>query len=272
MPPDQILSTYPPANAEGSFETRLPQVVLKRRTLPWERVSDAGSRAVPWLALVVIAEGEGQISGETPVKDCVTPGVTLNGPNDVATGFYLSVSETVVSKVFPTHDDLALLTHVREVDLSDTELAMGDDDGFLAIVMANRLPQYDRINCVPVRYMACLINLEGQLDTLPQPLEFTFTFDAMAYVQDDREMVTSRLQLKAVSSGAITESLVYAQAAADGQVYAAADLAVLGCEAHALEGGSEAWRAAGLPLHTTIAPGAKLHRSSGWRPAIFRIS
>ena len=186
MPPDQILSTYPPANAEGSFETRLPQVVLKRRTLPWERVSDAANRAVPWLALVVIAEGEGQISGETPVKDCVTPGVTLNGPNDVATGFYLSVSETVVNKVFPTHDDLALLTHVREVDLSDTELAMGDDDGFLAIVMANRLPQYDRINCVPVRYMACLINLEGQLDTLPQPLEFTFTFDAMAYVQDVR--------------------------------------------------------------------------------------
>jgi hypothetical protein len=186
MPPDQILSTYPPANAEGSFETRLPQVVLKRRTLPWERVADAGNRAVPWLALVVIAEGEGQISGETPVKDCVTPGVTLNGPNDVATGFYLSVSETVVSKVFPTHDDLALLTHVREVDLSDTELAMGDDDGFLAIVMANRLPQYDRINCVPVRYMACLINLEGQLDTLPKPLEFTFTFDAMAYVQDVR--------------------------------------------------------------------------------------
>ena len=42
MPPDQILSTYPPANAEGSFETRLPQVVLKRRTLPWERVPGTG--------------------------------------------------------------------------------------------------------------------------------------------------------------------------------------------------------------------------------------
>ena len=37
MPPDQILSTFPPANAEGSFEHRLPQIVLKRRTLPWDR-------------------------------------------------------------------------------------------------------------------------------------------------------------------------------------------------------------------------------------------
>src|SRR5512139_2859318 len=37
LPPDQLLSTYPPANAEGAFESRLPQVVLRRRTLPWER-------------------------------------------------------------------------------------------------------------------------------------------------------------------------------------------------------------------------------------------
>jgi hypothetical protein len=74
-----------------------------------------------------------------------------------------------VTRVFPTRQDLPLLAHVREVDLSDTENAMGDDDGFLAVVLANRLPQYDRIGCKPVRYMACLINLEGQLAVLPPP-------------------------------------------------------------------------------------------------------
>ena len=37
MPTDQILSSFPPANAEGAFGDRLPQIVLKRRTLPWER-------------------------------------------------------------------------------------------------------------------------------------------------------------------------------------------------------------------------------------------
>ncbi len=37
MPPEQILSSFPPANAEGAFGDRLPQIVLKRRTLPWER-------------------------------------------------------------------------------------------------------------------------------------------------------------------------------------------------------------------------------------------
>jgi hypothetical protein len=186
MPPDQILSTFPPANAEGAFETRLPQIVLKRRTLPWERALDPNHREIPWLALVVIAEGEGQISGETPVKDCISPGVTLSGPNDVASSVYLSVSQTVVNKVFPTKDDLQLLVHVREVDLNDTELAIGDDDGFLAIVMANRLPQFDRVDCKPVRYMACLISLEGQLDVLPTPPEFSLTFNFAASVQDVR--------------------------------------------------------------------------------------
>jgi hypothetical protein len=185
MPPDQILSTFPPANAEGSYETRLPQIVLKRRTLPWERAVDA-DRDIPWLALVVIAEGEGQVSGESPIAECVTTGINLSGPNDVATGVYLSVSQTVVDKVFPTKDDLQLLVHVREVDLNDTELAIGDDDGFVAIVMANRLPQFDRVNCKPVRYMACLINLEGQTDALPTPPEFSLTFDFVSAVQDVR--------------------------------------------------------------------------------------
>jgi hypothetical protein len=189
MPPDQILSTFPPANAEGAFEARLPQVVLRRRTLPWERVMDDAHREIPWLALVVIAEGEGQLSGEVPIAECVTPGVTLSGPNDVASGVYLAVSETVVNKVFPTRDDLQLLVHVREVDINDTELAIGDDDGFLAVVLANRLPQFDREQCRPVRYLACLINLEGQLAMLPSPPGVVDDrFHATAVVQDLRAL------------------------------------------------------------------------------------
>ena len=98
MPPDQILSTFPPANSEGAFEARLPQVVLRRRTLPWERAVDA-NRSVPWLALVLIAEGEGRFSAEVPIGQCITPGKTLSGPNDVATGVYFGVSKTVVDEV-----------------------------------------------------------------------------------------------------------------------------------------------------------------------------
>ena len=76
MPPEQILSSFPPANAEGAFGDRLPQIVLKRRTLPWERnpAGEPRCRPTPWLALVVVAEGEGELSTATPVAQCVTAG------------------------------------------------------------------------------------------------------------------------------------------------------------------------------------------------------
>ena len=208
LQPDQILSTFPPANAVGAFESRLPQMVIKRRTIPWERKVDE-DRNIPWLALVVIAEGEGSISAEVPIADCVTPGVTLSGPNDVPTGVYLSVPQTTVNKVFPTKDDLHLLTHVREVDINDTELAIGDDDGFLAVVMANRLPQYDRIECKSVRYLACLVNLEGQLDVLPppsDPLDF-FVSTAVVFNADAQAQFFAGDTDQALMGAALTDNL-----------------------------------------------------------------
>ncbi|MCK0126067.1 hypothetical protein MWU76_16875 [Gelidibacter sp. F2691] len=218
LPPDQILSTFPPANSEGAYESRLPQIVIKRRTMPWERrphrpgdpavphaPEEAADRNTPWLALVVIAEGEGEISVETPIADCVTPGVPMDGPSDVVKGLYLSVPETVVRKVFPTVEDLRLLAHVREVSLADTENALGDDDGFMAVVLANRLPQFDRVACKPVRYMACLLNLEGQLDALPAPTPPITTFFATQFVFNAAEVTQNKPidpDLRYMSAGA----------------------------------------------------------------------
>lgn len=187
MPTDQILSSFPPANAEGAFGDRLPQIVLKRRTLPWER-NPAGAvnpSETPWLALVVVAEGEATLSTATPVRDCVTAGTSLLDPDDkdVEQGLYLAVTETVVKKIFPCKDDLPLLAHVREVDVNDTELANGDDDGWLAVVLANRLPVFDQATAKPVRYMACLVNVEGQLEALPKPLPPVASFE-FALAQD----------------------------------------------------------------------------------------
>jgi hypothetical protein len=173
MPTDQIISTFPPANAEGAFGDRLPQIVLKRRTLPWERnpAEAMAPSPTPWLALIVVAEGEAELSTATPIAGCVTPGTTLLDPDDhdVEQALYLSVTQTVLDKIFPTINDLALLTHVREVNINDTELANGDDDGWLAVVLANRLPVADEATGNGIRYMACLVNVEGQLDSLPVP-------------------------------------------------------------------------------------------------------
>jgi hypothetical protein len=156
LPPDQVLSTFPPNDAVGDFSTRLPQIVLRRRTLPWERRSGAAQTDAPWLALVVIADGEGQLLTGQPA------GAGMPDPQDrdADTCTVLRVSERVVGQVFPRPADLSLLCHVREVDIVDTELAMGDDDGWVAVVLANRIPQPG------IRYTACLVSLEGQLDLL----------------------------------------------------------------------------------------------------------
>src|SRR5262249_56928111 len=106
-----------------------------------------------------------------PLAHCSTPALPLLDPaaQDVAQGLYLAVPQTVVNKIFPTIEDLRLLVHVREVDINDTELANGDDDGWLAVVLANRLPVFDTATGKSVRYMAALVNVEGQLDSLPKP-------------------------------------------------------------------------------------------------------
>jgi hypothetical protein len=199
MPPDQILSTFPPASAVGDWRERLPQIVFKRRTLPWERNPDKNKPfdddTPPWLALVVLAEGEATLSGDVPVSECVTPGVVLDGDADTQTGKYLEVRASIVQKIFPTPDDLPLLCHVRKVDLSDTELALGDDDGYLAVVLSNRLPQpgpakEEGGELTSVRYTAYLLNLEGQLDVLPKQEQSENT---TVFVQSMPELLQAEL-------------------------------------------------------------------------------
>jgi hypothetical protein len=158
LPPDQPLSFFPPQNATGAFSTRLPQIVLRRRTLPWERFIDDDEPDLPWLALVVLADGEGQLTTGQPVDTTGLPDPDLR---DSDTRDVLTVTERVIGQVFPSKQDLPWLCHVREVDLSDTELALGDDDGWLAVVLANRLPQPG------VHYTACLVSLEGHGGDLP---------------------------------------------------------------------------------------------------------
>ncbi|MDH5545469.1 MAG: hypothetical protein OEZ43_07750 [Gammaproteobacteria bacterium] len=215
LPPDQVLSTFPPANSSGSYGSRLPQVVIKRRTLPWERQIDGQPERVPWLALVLIAQEEAILETGISVDQCVTSGVTLPGVKDVEKGNCLVIRKSMIDKIFPTQEDVELLVHAREVDINDTELMMGDDDGFLSVVVCNRLPlpgRDDEGNEVPVKYLACLINLEGQFDALleksPPYLAYTtFVSKATNYIkslaQSDHQAMSTTIKthFDGVSSG-----------------------------------------------------------------------
>ena len=68
MPPDQILSTFPPANAEGAFElAAAADRPPASHAAVGARPRDA-RRDIPWLALVRVAEGEGRVPQRCPSR------------------------------------------------------------------------------------------------------------------------------------------------------------------------------------------------------------
>jgi hypothetical protein len=156
----EVLSCHPPKNATGAFDQELPHVVLRRRTLPWERPGATASP--PWLALLVFLDSEVTFSSGTLqalFPDLVST-LGAGGPEPVDV---VKVNDpAVLSGVLPTSEEAALLTHVRRVNTVDTALDMADDDGWLAVVVANRLPI--RPDSGPGLYHACLVSLEGRGD------------------------------------------------------------------------------------------------------------
>lgn len=156
----EVLSCHPPRNASGAFDEELPHVVLGRRTLPWERPGPAGGP--PWLALLVFADSEVTFSSGTLGAEL--PGLAAHisdaQPSDVIN--VVTVADpAVLAAVLPTAAELGLLTHVRRVNTADTALDLVDDDGWMAVVVANRLPLAD---AAPQRYHACLVSLEARAD------------------------------------------------------------------------------------------------------------
>ncbi len=157
MPGTEVFGVFPPPNSSGPFAARLAQIVLKRRTLPWER---SGGSASPWLALVVLAEAEATFLSNVDAPLAYTTGKAPSSLPPGAVADCIEVNQTVIDRAFPSLEELEVLAHVREVDTSASEYA--DEDGFVAVVLSNRLP-------LPgTKYGAYLVSLEGQSDALPE--------------------------------------------------------------------------------------------------------
>jgi len=173
--PAEIAAAHPAPGSSGAFGDRLPHIVLGRRTLPWERTAGAGA---PWLALVVARTAAPGVPGEvtlTPtslrvgVGAAVFAAITAIEPADPAEPVTVArfTDAATLRALLPARAELGLLTHVRQVNLSDTALDLGDDDGWFAVVAANRLPRDPAGTGTP--YVAILLSLEGRDDlwTLP---------------------------------------------------------------------------------------------------------
>ncbi len=197
--PDWIHGTYPTPGANGRYDDVLPHVTLTRPTLPWERdetTSGDGPR-LPWLALLVLAEGElpadphclggteprtvAQLSDPAarlpadagvvlPAFDQDTDPIAAEDLDQVCRTVLLPGS--VFHAVAPAAAELPLLTHVRWVNEQHQGITLAEDlieIGDYAVVIGNRLPR-----AAGGRYVAHLVSLEGWQSYLPDPDDETY--------------------------------------------------------------------------------------------------
>jgi len=168
LAPSEVAGVYPPRGGHGPFDTALPHVALGRRTLPWERaLGDAytvgpDETPYPFLALVLLETAECTLKRNMPLTDIVPAAVfdRLGRPDGVRCDA-VEADADLLHAILPMPDELRLLTHVRQVNVDDRELAAGDSDGYFAVVVGNRIPAAGKA------YTACLVSVEERTDLLP---------------------------------------------------------------------------------------------------------
>ncbi len=182
LDPSMIHAVFPPTNGVGSYVSRLPMIVLRRRTLPWER-SLAPGNGTPWLAVLLFEKGEATMLSPCTVADVLdgadgigSPQLNLPDVPDAARSLPCMGVELpldLFKDIAPMASEIPLLTHVRQVNTEDKELMGMDDDGWFAVVVGNRLPEPGK------QYEACLVSLEGTQAFLPSAA------DAAEFTADD---------------------------------------------------------------------------------------
>jgi hypothetical protein len=164
---DEVHASFPPAGGEANYKLTLPHLVLKRRTLPWERYMGP-DEGVPWLGLVLLGEAElagdaRLISGNADqlappaapdgvLRPAFAPPLTAAEQKEAIT--YLEISEALFRKLCPRRTELSALAHVRQVDLTDKADARGAGKGDFAVLVSKRFPQVGGNT-------AFLVSLEG---------------------------------------------------------------------------------------------------------------
>ncbi len=174
LPVEEIFSCFPAAEESGEFETFLPYIVLENRTFPWEQVitGDRDGVPVPWVALMVFADGEAEEQDMT-VKQLLggqegiyfpdrskLPAVFCEGEEDPC--HVVDVPKKLFDLVMPKVEELSLLCHVKQVDLAKTEDSICERDGFFSVVCGSRLIPSGADT--PVKSTVHLVSLLGYED------------------------------------------------------------------------------------------------------------
>lgn len=176
-----IYSVYPQENTQGNYSGTLPHIILSAATFPWLRTLSSGDSAKPWLALISLSENEAYTLREQSIFEAVShsePDVFFpryefeencgESKGDLCRTLELNTAS--LPDFLPREDELALLAHVRMVDLHDTADKIIPLDGCFSTLVCNRLPSSPVES--PEKNTVFLISLEGYQSCLPEGARF----------------------------------------------------------------------------------------------------
>jgi hypothetical protein len=217
--PNDLHSRFPPPGSTSTYSALLPQAVLTRATLPWERALTGtltpGTLPTPFIALLVLSGSTAPAVQPGAVKDLLDPPTGTAGPqitlspNESASDAcaYVDMSWADWTTAVPGTGDLELLAHLRQGDPASKALNEAPPDGWYSVVIANRFP------APHVTSTAYLVSLEGLTSYFPpaqQPQNVTAirmaVLTSWSFTDDGGTELafTTSLQNVAANSGALT--------------------------------------------------------------------
>ncbi|HEX9936612.1 MAG TPA: hypothetical protein VGB15_05800, partial [Longimicrobium sp.] len=166
---DDVVAVFPPPGSLGDHANVLPHVVLRRSTLPWERLvappgheGEPAQATIPWMAVLVFGEDDlaaGVVQPPNVKLETLKaarpgwPGVALQpAQHDDDLVSVIDVPSALLAAMIPTGAELRYLAHVRR-GLNEQDALVGDE---YAVVVAGRLPKSGGAS------VAHLVSLEGR--------------------------------------------------------------------------------------------------------------
>ncbi|RMB04973.1 hypothetical protein [Eilatimonas milleporae] len=172
---EDVHASFPPNGAVGEFESILPYVVFRKRSLPWDRSIwfENVPRPCPWLALLILSRQEYEEAGgdqslsEIKLQELIqadqngahaaSPELAITSDENADDDALIRVFEMpadMFMAVAPRPTEIPLLAHVRMVG-HDRKADLGmHAEGAFSIITSNRTPS-------PGSNIGLLVSLEG---------------------------------------------------------------------------------------------------------------
>ncbi|MBI1313830.1 hypothetical protein GC176_21260 [bacterium] len=194
LDPTEVVSVFPPRGNNGDHGNVIPHVILKRSTLPWERCRAGAPETEPWLALLVVHEGDPvQLSTHnvsalrseratgSSTDGMVLPGyVAEPGDDPDARISVLSMPRSYANALIPPEQVRALTAHVRR-PMNDNSEPDGLDQ---AVVIATRLP---RPGATTTAHLVSIEHLDSRVDPVRLVSLYNWSFSCPS---DEAYLVT----------------------------------------------------------------------------------